>query len=110
MSFEKGKSGNPRGRRKGSSNKDTKALRERLGLLLDSSFDQLKDDLKSLTAKERIEAYSKLLEYCLPKLGKTEIDQKQTSMPEVRLYIPHNARTEISEEGLSAPPDRLEVE
>lgn len=105
MSFEKGKSGNPEGRPKGAANKETKTLRERLNSLLDANFEQLQDDLKSLTAKERIEAYTKLLEYCLPRLGKTEIDQKKINSPDVRVYIPHNYRTDVPEHELSDPPN-----
>lgn len=69
--FTKGNAGG--GRPKGSTNKATKDLRERITLLLDENWDDIQTDLKSLTPKERIDAYIKLLEYSLPKLNRTQL-------------------------------------
>lgn len=73
MKFQKGQSGNPAGRPKGSSNKDVKELRERISQLLDSQFDQVVEDLAHLDPKDRIKAYTDLIEYALPKLSRTDI-------------------------------------
>lgn len=64
------------GRKKGTPNKDIKILRERINNLLDNHFGELEEDFKSLTPKERIDAYIKLLEYAVPKLSRTEISNK----------------------------------
>jgi len=69
--FTKGNKGG--GRPKGSTNKATKDLRERITLLLDENWEGIQNDLKSLTPKERIDAYIKLLEYSLPKLNRTQL-------------------------------------
>lgn len=61
------------GRPKGSENKETKRLREWVGKLLDGYQDQVYDDLGKLNPKDRIAAVSNLLEYCLPKLQRTEL-------------------------------------
>lgn len=69
--FAKGNKGG--GRPKGSTNKKTTELRERITLLLDENWEGIQNDLKSLTPKERIDAYIKLLEYSLPKLNRTQL-------------------------------------
>lgn len=72
MAFQKGKSGNPGGRKKGSKNKATKTLRERVSQLLDNNFEQVVEDMKSLDAKQRVDTWVKLLEYVMPKLQRSE--------------------------------------
>lgn len=69
--FTKGNKGG--GRPKGSTNKANTELRERISLLLDENWEDIQTDLKSLTPKERIDAYIKLLEYSLPKLNRTQL-------------------------------------
>lgn len=80
------------GRTKGTPNKDTRELRERISELIDMHFDRLSDDLLSLQPKERIEAMTKLLEYSLPKLQRMEMDtgdiSQQIIFNEVKTYQP----------------------
>ncbi len=80
------------GRKKGTPNKDTRELRERISDLIDMHFDKLSDDLLSLQPKERIEAMTKLLEYSLPKLQRVEVDagdvSQQIIFNEVKTYQP----------------------
>ena len=80
------------GRTKGTPNKDTRELRERISDLIDMHFDKLSDDLLSLQPKERIEAMTKLLEYSLPKLQRVEVDagdvSQQIIFNEVKTYQP----------------------
>lgn len=66
--FKPGRSGNPKGRPKGKSNKDVKELRDRVKQLLDATFDQVVEDMAELEPKDRVNAYMKLLEFSLPKL------------------------------------------
>lgn len=61
------------GRKKGTPNKDTKQLREKIEALLTDNWEQINEDLKEVTPKERIDAYTKLLEYSVPKLNRTEL-------------------------------------
>lgn len=85
MPFEKGKSGNPRGRKKGTQNAVNRDLRERVRDLLESQFDQIALDLAGLEAKDRVNAWLKLSEFVLPKLQRSEtvIDFSKLSETEI---------------------------
>lgn len=72
MKFEKGQSGNPKGRKPGSPNRVTGDLRARINALLSDSFDKIIDDFEQLEPRERVVAWVKLAEYVLPKLQRTE--------------------------------------
>ena len=53
MPFEPGESGNPNGRPKGSQNKETRTLREKIDYLLEDQFEMILKDLENLKPKER---------------------------------------------------------
>jgi hypothetical protein len=76
MPFQKGVSGNPSGRKKGSKNKDISIFKAALktGLIerLGDFFDLL--DSENLPEKDRINAYLKALEFVMPKQQKLELD------------------------------------
>lgn len=78
--YKTGESGNPKGRPKGRTNKDVKELRERVKMLLDSTFDRVIEDLEQLEPKDRVNAYFKLLEFALPKLKAIEAKVEDDSM------------------------------
>ena len=100
MKFQEGQSGNPNGRPKGSKDKATKALRERLEMLIDEiKFDQLVKDINSLKPKERIDAFLGLAEFVLPKLNRVTL----AGDPEKPIDI-HSARRALIDK-LSALPD-----
>jgi hypothetical protein len=61
------------GRKKDTPNKDTKDLRQKVDILLSEKWEQLENDLKELSPKDRIDTYIKLMEYALPKLNRTEL-------------------------------------
>lgn len=60
--------------RKGTPNKQTKEFRERLSTLLDDRWDTFIQDLDKLSPRERVDTMVKLMEYTIPKLSRTEID------------------------------------
>ena len=68
------------GRKKGTPNKDTKELRERISDLIDNNFDNIQSDIDSLTPEKRLDFLVKLFEYSLPKLNRTELDTTFNSL------------------------------
>lgn len=68
------------GRKKGTPNKDTKELRERISDLIDNNFENIQSDIDSLTPEKRLDFLVKLLEYSLPKLNRTELDTTLNSL------------------------------
>ncbi len=73
MAFEKGKSGNPHGRGKGSQNKATVAVKERMELVLSELDLTLSADLAALKPGERVELWARLQEFIRPKLSRTAL-------------------------------------
>ncbi len=84
MPFEKGISGNPQGRGRGSANKTSKEAKGLILAIVEKQFSSPKfeKDLNSLDPKKRIELLIKLLEFILPKakeqkLSEEEIEEKR---------------------------------
>ena len=73
MAFEKGTSGNPHGREKGSLNKATAATKERIEQVLCDLDTTLTADLKALKPEQRVELWAKLQEFIRPKLSRTAL-------------------------------------
>ena len=74
MAFEKGKTGNPEGRPKGSLNKNTSRLREAISSFLTDNFDSFVNDFQELGPKDRVKFYCDLLNYNLPKVQSIQIE------------------------------------
>lgn len=75
MGFETNKERiNKNGRPKGSRNKATTEIREKFQELIESNFEQLEKDLKTLRASERVKAILDLAKFVLPTLKSTEVD------------------------------------
>lgn len=77
------------GRKKGTPNKDTRELRERLSDLIDMNFNKLQTDLDNLDPKERVNTVIKLLDFALPKLRSIEnkVDFMQLSDEQIDQII-----------------------
>ena len=74
MPFQSGKSGNPGGKPKGVQHADTIRLRSIVGQLLEDNYAQIIEDMKKLKPRERVQAWTSLLEYSLPKLQRSEMN------------------------------------
>lgn len=61
-------------RLKGSKNKLSAEIKQRISDALNSTIDNLESDLNSLPTKERLELFSRLLPYILPKLKETDLN------------------------------------
>ena len=73
MAFTKGQSGNPHGREKGSQNKATAAVKERVEAVLAELDTTILTDVGWLNATERIALWLKLQEYVRPKLQRVAV-------------------------------------
>lgn len=68
MKFEKGQSGNRKGRKPGSPNKVTKDVRAAVDFILKSEFDRFVAEMQKLQGEQYCRTYIKLIEYALPKM------------------------------------------
>lgn len=68
MAFEKGQSGNPKGRTKGKPNKVTKRIRDFVARLIDKNRELLMEDIVNLKPKDRLMIVERLLQYVIPKM------------------------------------------
>lgn len=86
MPFTKGNSGNPNGRPKGAVNNTTKEVREVLSTFVEPN--KLKEVLEQINDPvDYINAISKLLPYCLPKMKAIDnkIEEKEQIIVNVQL-------------------------
>ena len=66
MKFQKGISGNPTGRRKGSTNKTPEQIRKLIQLFLENNFQRMQKDFDLLKPNERLMFLNSLLRHVLP--------------------------------------------
>ena len=87
MPFEKGRSGNPDGRKAGKPNKTTSELRALLQAAFESEIENIPRVIESLPPKERIELLSKFLPYFVPKvIPQTEAKADGISLDEIHSF------------------------
>lgn len=73
--FNKGESGNPNGRPKGSVNKTTNTIREAFTKLVEDNLDNMTkwlEDVAKVSPKEALDILNKMAEYTTPKLARVE--------------------------------------
>ena len=69
------------GRQKGSVNRTTKDLREKIQELVDSELQNIETILGKLTEKERTDLLAKLLPFVLPKMNEHFVESKEAFQP-----------------------------
>ena len=79
MAQKKGQTGNPNGIPRGSKNKATHNIKERLKSFVEGRFDEVTAEFDNLEARDKIIMFEKLLAYVLPKQRETDISVKEKS-------------------------------
>ncbi len=74
----KGHTNNPNGRPKGSPNKITKELRSFVADLLDENREQIIEDFKKISPKERLLILERYMQYVIPKKTHNEETKMRT--------------------------------
>jgi hypothetical protein len=60
------------GRKKGTPNKDTREIRDNFQTLIEGNIEQLQQDLKDMSAKDRVKAILDLARFVIPTLKAVE--------------------------------------
>lgn len=74
MGLKKGTTNNPAGRKKGTPNKLTADLRQRINEVLENNWHTIEKDIKALEPKDRLLFIEKLLKYTVPTLQATSLN------------------------------------
>jgi hypothetical protein len=72
--FKPGISGNPSGRPRGAKNVTPTDLRQRLSVFLDGTFDEITKAFNNLEGREKLQYWTKLLEFRLAKQKESEVN------------------------------------
>jgi len=98
MPFEKGVSGNPNGRPKGSIDRSSQLLKECIKKFLLDQFEKIKKDFDLLLPKDRVKLYIDLLAYTVPKVQSIEFENGFESLPDDQLdYIIENLKKDANQ-------------
>lgn len=81
--YAKGHSGHLKGRPKGSVNKTTLELRDKLNNLHEKNFEYILKEIDSLTMRQRLQLNKDILPYISPKLSSIEVTDNNMSYDEL---------------------------
>ena len=83
--FEKGQSGNPNGRKKGTPNRTNYEIKIAIQNILDENISQMEADLKKLNFKDRINVILKLADLVIPRVQSTPPDDSESIYQQKKL-------------------------
>ncbi len=96
--FTKGKSGNPKGRPKGSANKTTNTIREAFTKLVEDNLENMTTWLESVAdqnPREALNIINQMAEYTTPKLARVENKiETDEEINEVKIEIVKRSNTD----------------
>jgi len=87
MTFQKGHSGNPNGRPKGSPNKVSGELRKAISDFLTDNFASVQETWEKANERERLQFYVQLLRFALPTLQSMELQSDFERMTDSELQM-----------------------
>ncbi|MFZ4402457.1 MAG: hypothetical protein ACOYO1_20690 [Bacteroidales bacterium] len=87
MGLKAGIRNNPNGRPKGSQNKVTTELKEKVLMFIDNNFDQLQADFNTVDAKDRLIIMERLLKYAIPTKIEQEVIKDEDDIPSINISI-----------------------
>ncbi len=76
MAQRKGQTGNPHGRPKGTPNKVTIEMKEKIQLFVENNFDMIQNDFEKVDPKDRLIIFERLLKYVIP----AKVEQENINM------------------------------
>ncbi len=97
MPFEKGKSGNPDGKPKGSKNKVDNSMKEILKIAFTPTIEKITDILATLDPEKQLEMLSKFLPFFAPKLQTVNVTDEDLD-PRLPPVINIKRRSETDDE------------
>lgn len=83
MGSKNGQSNNPNGRPKGTQNKVTTELKERVRFFIENNLDTIEADFKKLEPRERVQAFTALLKFAIP----SKVEQNNLNADSVKETI-----------------------
>ena len=83
MRYQKGVSGNPKGRPKGALNKSTLSVRDLLSKAQAQNFEAIVLQIDEMTLKERLQFNRDILPYIAPKLSNVQIQEDAMTYDEL---------------------------
>lgn len=85
MGQKKGQTGNPNGRPKGTPNKTTVSMREKISKFCNENWEQIQNDFEKLEPIDRIKTFEKFLQYTTPKMSESSLRLDYDSMSDEQL-------------------------
>lgn len=98
MGLRKGQTNNPKGRPKGSVNRKTTELKDRVKNFLQENWTDFEEDFKKIEPKDRVQFFEKLLKYVIPINGTTSLSIDYKNMTDDQLDLIIKKLTNVTDE------------